>query len=1002
MFNRNRLISGGSINRNKPINFKFNGQSLNGYEGDTLASALLANDIHLIGRSFKYHRPRGILTSGSEEPNALVQLGKGSKTEPNARATEIELYEGLEASSQNCWPSVKYDIGALNNLFSRILPAGFYYKTFMWPPSAWMFYEYFIRRAAGLGEAPKEKNPDRYEQKFFYCDVMVVGAGATGLAAALAAARSGANVLIVDEKPEMGGYLISSKAKINNIDAKDWIKDTLTELNSLSNVTVLNRTTATGYYDYNYITALQKVTNHIENSNSKLPRERFWRIRSKQVILAQGAFERPLVFSGNDRPGIMMASAGQVYMSQYGVLPGNSITLFTNNDHAYTVAVDAISKGAKVVVIDLRSNVSSEITKLCEKNKIETYNSHAVISTHGSQKVNSITLQELSEDKQSFVGEAITINTDLLLMSGGWNPAVQLFSQSRGKLRYDDQISSFVPDVLVDNQYVIGTNNGDFNLKQNLIDSQNAGISAAKETGNKKDIDEFISEANEPNEFTTSDVVPYVLGSKPVTHGSKHFIDFQNDVTASDIFLAQREGYISVEHTKRYTTTGMATDQGKTSNVNALAIMSHIQKKPVGEVGHTTFRPPYVPQTFGAIAGRNVDQYFDPQRLTAVHQWHKDNGAVFEDVGQWKRPYFYPKNTETMKEAVNRECLAARKSVGILDASTLGKIDIQGPDAAKFLNLIYTNAWSKLEIGSCRYGLMCNEHGMVFDDGVTTRIGENHYHMTTTTGGAARVMSWLEEFLQTEWLDMKVYCTSVTEQWTVLSICGPKSRDLLSSLTDEKIDNESLPYMKMKSIKVCGVEARVFRISFTGELSFEINVPARYGKYVWDKVIEAGKKYNITPYGTETMHVLRAEKGFIIVGQDTDGSATPSDLNMDWIVSKKKEDFLGKRSFIRSDTAREDRKHLVGLLINDKKTVLPEGSHIVEEASKKPPMKMSGHITSSYFSPTLGYPIAMAMLKNGKNRHGETVLIPLMDGKIIEATITDSVFYDKEGVRQND
>ena len=447
MHNRNRLISGGSINRNKPINFKFNGQSLNGYEGDTLASALLANDIHLIGRSFKYHRPRGILTSGSEEPNALVQLGKGSKTEPNARATEIELYEGLEASSQNCWPSVKYDIGALNNLFSRILPAGFYYKTFMWPPSAWMFYEYFIRRAAGLGEAPKEKNPDRYEQKFFYCDVMVVGAGATGLAAALAAARSGANVLIVDEKPEMGGYLISSKAKINNIDAKDWIKDTLTELNSLSNVTVLNRTTATGYYDYNYITALQKVTNHIENSNSKLPRERFWRIRSKQVILAQGAFERPLVFSGNDRPGIMMASAGQVYMSQYGVLPGNSITLFTNNDHAYTVAVDAISKGAKVVVIDLRSNVSSKITNLCEQNKIETYNSHAVISTHGSQKVNSITLQELSEDKQSFVGEAITINTDLLLMSGGWNPAVQLFSQSRGKLRYDDQISSFVPDV---------------------------------------------------------------------------------------------------------------------------------------------------------------------------------------------------------------------------------------------------------------------------------------------------------------------------------------------------------------------------------------------------------------------------------------------------------------------------------------------------------------------------------------------------------------------------
>ena len=1002
MLNRNRLVSGGSINRNKIINFKFNGQELQGFEGDTLASALLANDIHLIGRSFKYHRPRGILTAGSEEPNALVQLETGSKTEPNARATEIELYEGLIATSQNCWPSVKYDIGALNNLFSRILPAGFYYKTFMWPPSMWLFYEHFIRKAAGLGEAPKKKNPDRYEQKFFYCDVMIIGGGVNGLVAALAAARSGAKVLIVDEKKDIGGYLLNTKAKINSLYAQVWIKETLNELHALKNVTILNRTTATGYYDYNYITALQKVTNHEINPNKKLPRERFWRIRSKEVILAQGAFERPLVFSGNDKPGIMMASAAQVYMSQYGVLPGNSITLFTNNDHAYSVALEANLKGAKVIIIDIRHSVSDTINKLCEENKIETYVSHAITSTHGSKKVNAITLQELSSDKQSFVGEAVTIGTDLLLMSGGWNPAVQLFSQSRGKLRYSDEISSFVPDVLIDHQYVVGCNNGEFNLRQSLLNSFQAGISAAHQTGHKIEVNQFIDDAVEPYGFTISDVVPYVLGSKPVTHGSKHFIDFQNDVTAADIFLAQREGYVSVEHTKRYTTTGMATDQGKTSNVNALAIMSHIQNKPVGEVGHTTFRPPYVPQTFGAIAGRNVDQYFDPERHTAIHQWHIDNGAVFEDVGQWKRPHFYPKNKESMNEAVNRECIAARKSVGILDASTLGKIDIQGPDAAKFLNLIYTNAWSKLEIGACRYGLMCNEHGMVFDDGVTTRISENHYHMTTTTGGAARVMSWLEEFLQTEWLDMKVYCTSVTEQWTVLSICGPKSRDLLSSLTEENITNESLPYMRMKKAKICGIDARIFRISFTGELSFEINIPSRYGRYVWDKVIDAGKKFNITPYGTETMHVLRAEKGFIIVGQDTDGSATPSDLNMDWIVSKKKEDFLGKRSFARSDTVRENRKHLVGLLINDKKTVVPEGSHIVDKAHKKPPMKMSGHITSSYHSPTLGYPIAMAMLKNGKNRSGDTVLIPLMNGKLIEATVTDSVFYDKEGLRQND
>jgi sarcosine oxidase subunit alpha len=1002
MINRNRLFSGGLIDRNILIKFKFNGKPLQGYQGDTLASALLANDIHLVGRSFKYHRPRGILTSGSEEPNALVQLGKGAETEPNARATEIELYDGLEASSQNCWPSVNHDIGALNNLFSRILPAGFYYKTFMWPPSMWMFYEYFIRRAAGLGEAPKEKNPSRYEQKFFYCDVTVVGAGVNGLTAALTAARAGASVLLVDEKPELGGYLLNAKSRINNLDTKKWIKDTVKELMALENVTVLNRTAATGYYDYNYVTALQKITNHLPNSLSKQPRERFWRIRSKEVILAQGAFERPLVFSGNDRPGIMMASSAQTYVNQYGVLPGNAVTLFTNNDHAYSVAVDLISKGAKVIIVDIRSNISEKIRKLCEQNKIETYISHAVIKTDGSKKISSITVQELSEDKQSFVGEAVTIGTDLLLMSGGWNPAVQLFSQSRGKLKYDDQISSFIPDVLVDNQAVIGSNNGDFNLKQSLMSSYEAGLGAAHRTGNKQEVENFINDANEPIEFITAEVVPYVLGSKPVTHGSKHFIDFQNDVTAADIFLAQREGYVSVEHTKRYTTTGMATDQGKTSNVNALALMSHIQQKPVGDVGHTTFRPPYVPQTFGAIAGRNVDQYFDPQRLTAIHEWHIDNGAVFEDVGQWKRPYFYPKKVETMTEAVNRECIAARASVGILDASTLGKIDIQGPDAAKFLNLIYTNAWSKLEIGACRYGLMCNEHGMVFDDGVTTRLGENHYHMTTTTGGAARVMSWLEEFLQTEWLDMKVYCTSVTEQWTVLSICGPNSRKLLASLTEDDISNEELPYMRMKEAKVCGVDARIFRISFTGELSFEINVSARYGRYVWDKVIEAGKKFNITPYGTETMHVLRAEKGFIIVGQDTDGSATPSDLNMDWIVSKKKEDFLGKRSFLRPDTAKNGRKQLVGLLINDKKTVVPEGSHIVEEVSKQPPMKMEGHITSSYFSPTLGHPIAMAMLKNGKARNGDLVKIPLMNGKVVEATVTENVFYDKVGARQND
>ena len=1002
MSNQNRIYKGGKIDRDQPIKFKFNSKQLVGYKGDTLASALLANDVHLVGRSFKYHRPRGMLTAGSEEPNALVQLGVGSRTEPNMRATEIELYDGLEASSQNCWPSVDYDIGSINNFLSRVFPAGFYYKTFMWPPSLWLFYEHFIRKAAGLGEAPKSKNPDRYEQKFFYCDVMVVGGGVSGLASALASARSGCDVLIVDENPEFGGYLAYSDANIDNNHISDWIIKTLDELNSLANVTILNRTTAMGYYDYNYLTALQKVTNHLPKLIKNTPRERYWRIRAKKVILAQGAFERPLVFSGNDKPGVMMASAGTIYLRKFGVLSGKSVILFVNNDHAYTTAIQFSNKGAKVTVVDNREDISSEISDLCNQCDIKIYPSHSIIKTFGYKKVSGVEIQKVDIENNELLGDSIALKCDLILMSGGWNPAVQLFSQSRGKLKYDSGINSFVPKEFIKNQKVVGCNNGDFNLFSGLQNAFKAGLETADELGKNANHKFEIKSAKEEVEFTGSKVEPYMLGKKQVTHGSKHFVDFQNDVTAADIFLAQREGYVSVEHTKRYTTTGMGTDQGKTSNVNALALMSHIHQKPVNEIGHTTFRPPFSPQTIGAVAGRNVDHLFDPERKTAIHKWHLENKAEFEDVGQWKRPHYYPKKNENIHKAVKRECKAVRRSLGILDASTLGKIDLQGPDVSKFLNMIYTNAWSKLEIGSCRYGLMCNEHGMVFDDGVTTRLGKNHYHMTTTTGGAARVMSWLEEFLQTEWLDMKVFCTSVTEQWTVLSVSGPNSREFLSTLTDINLSKESFPFMKMKEGKVCGIDARIFRISFTGELGYEINVPSRYGLYLWKEFIDYGKKYDITPYGTESMHVLRAEKGFIIVGQDSDGSVTPKDLNMDWIVSKKKEDFLGKRSFSRPDTTREDRKQLVGLLVNDKKTVLPEGSHIVDEVKPMPPMKMIGHVSSSYYSPSNNHPIALALIKNGLNRMGDIVKIPLLNGKVVKATITDSVFYDKEGLKNNE
>ena len=1002
MSNQNRTFSGGAIDRNKTINFIFNGKKYKGFQGDTLASALLANDVHLVGRSFKYHRPRGILTAGSEEPNALIQLGIGARTEPNIRATEIELYEGLEAESQNCWPSVDFDIGEANNLLSRLFPAGFYYKTFKWPPSLWLFYEHFIRKAAGLGESPKAKNPDRYEQRFHYCDVMIVGGGVSGLTAALAAARAKCDVLLVDENPYFGGYLSDSSASINGKNISDWIRIVLDELKSYENVKLLKRTSAMGYYDYNYVTALQKVTNHHHELSKTLPRERYWRIRASKIILAQGAFERPLVFADNDRPGIMMASAGKKYLCRYGVLPGKSVVLFTNNDHAYLSAFEFANKGAKVTIIDSRNEASKTVMHKCAELKIEIHPSHSIISTFGQKKVNAIEIQKTEDEGNKLIGSSKKIDVDLLLMSGGWNPAVQLFSQSRGKLKYDHNINSFVPDKIIQDQKVIGCNNGSFDLSSNLENSFQSGIEVARELGKESEIENPNFIGDETISFVSAQVEPYMIGKKGITKGSKHFVDFQNDVTAADIFLAQREGYISVEHTKRYTTTGMGTDQGKTSNVNALALMSHIHKKPVDEIGHTTFRPPFSPQTIGAIAGRSIDNLFDPVRKTSMHKWHEENGAVFEDVGQWKRPYYYPKKGEDIHKAVHRECKSVRKSLGILDASTLGKIDLQGPDTSKFLNMLYTNAWSKLEVGSCRYGLMCNEHGMIFDDGVTSRLGENHYHMTTTTGGAARVMSWLEEFLQTEWLDMQVFCTSVTEQWAVLSISGPNARNFLSDLTDIDLSKESFPFMKFREGKVCGVDARVFRISFTGELAFEINVPARYGDYVWNEFMNHGKKYNITPYGTEAMHVLRAEKGFIIVGQDTDGSVTPYDLNMDWIVSKKKEDFLGKRSFSRADTSRNDRKKLVGLLVNDKTTVLPEGSHVVEKAKSQPPMKMLGHVSSSYYSPTNDHPIALAMLKDGTSRMGDEVEIPLMNGKIIKATVTDPIFYDKEGLRNNE
>jgi len=1002
MTQKNRLPKGGRINRQKELSFQYDGKKYTGYDGDTLASALLANDVHLVGRSFKYHRPRGIMTAGVEEPNALVQLETGEYGEPNSRATQLELYDNLIAKSQNCFPSVKYDIGAVNKLISKFIPAGFYYKTFMPNMKGWMFFEKFIRQVAGLGKSTELPDPDYYARKTVYCDVLIAGGGFAGLVSALNAGKTGARVILMDEQNEMGGWgLTSPDMQIDGKKASDWVSDMLSKITKLDNVQVIPRCTVIGYFDYNFLTAVERITDHLGAGNGgDKPRQRFWRIRAKQVILAQGALERPMLFAENDKPGVMMASSIRTYVNRFGVLPGDNIIITTNNDTAYFTALDAFNAGAKITIVDIRKDLKSDLLEQVKGKGITVHKNSAIVNVKGTHRVKAVEIMQLSDDGKSCIGEKKKINCNLVGMSAGWTPTAHLYSQARGKLKWDEQRTMFVPDYCQQSVQCIGGCNGTMDMSDTLNESAISGIKAGKLSGNKSvsaTKHKAIAHTEQPQRNLW--IIP---GEKPITRDRKHFHEFQNDATVTDILLAGREGYLSIEHLKRYTTTGMATDQGKTSNINALAVMAEYRGLTIPEVGTTTFRPPYSTTTIGAIAGGAVGELFEQDRRTPIDAWHKSNDAVYEPVGDWSRARYYPKNGEDMYQAVQRETLATRTSVGVMDGSTLGKIDICGKDAGKFLDLVYTNVFSSLKTGFCRYGLMLNEHGMVWDDGVTARINENHYHMTTTTGGAGRVYEWLEELHQTEWPEMEVFITSITEQYAVATLNGPNSAKVLSKICkDIDLDNEVFPFMTFRNGTVAGIPASVYRISFTGELSYEINVPSRYGLQLWQEIIKAGKEYDICPYGTETMHVLRAEKGFIIVGQDTDGTVTPMDLGMNWIVSKKKQDFIGKRSFDRIDTSRQGRKQFVGLLTDNKNVVLPEGAHIIKGKSVEPPVKMLGHITSSYMSPNCGHSIALAMVEYGFNLKGEKVNVATMEGKIYSATIVDTVFFDKEGKRTN-
>jgi sarcosine oxidase subunit alpha len=950
-----RLTQGGRLDRDTPLRFTFDGRELTGFAGDTLASALLANGVHQVATSIKFGRPRGIMAAGVEDANALVQIEEPFP-EPMMSATTVELYDDLVA---------------------RGLP--------------------------GQGRLADRPDTARYDAKHVHCDVLVVGAGPAGLTAALAAARSGARVVLVDDQPEAGGSLLGSNEYLDLGPSLDLARDVVRELRELPDVLVLHRTTAFGAYDDGFVLALERRTDHLgAMAQEGLARQRVWRIRAKQTVVATGAHERPVVFADNDRPGIMLAGGARTYLHRYGVLPGRRAVVFTTNDSAYVAAIDLADAGVDVAaIIDARPRVPHDRAAECAARGIEIRPGHVVTGTDGEARVSAVHVAPIGESATD------TIECDVLLVSGGWNPVVHLFSQARGKLRYSSELGAFVPAEALPTLRVAGSAAGELDFSDCVRQGRDAGHAAAAAVGFTPTSgcvlplsDARPQEVPAATLWTVPTEAP--TGSPELSTEDTRFVDLQRDATVSDILRATGAGLRSLEHVKRYTTIGTAHDQGKTSGMIAAGIVADALGVDIGGQKPTTFRPPYTSVSFAALAGRDRGDLHDPVRVTAIHPWHVEHGAKFEDVGQWKRPWFYPQAGEDMHSAVLRECRAAREGVGLMDGSTLGKIDVQGPDSGEFLDMLYTNMMSNLKVGRIRYGVMCGVDGMVIDDGTVIRVAEDRFLLTTTTGNAAKILEWMEEWLQTEWPHLKVFATSVTEHWVTVPLVGPRSRDVLGALAPGlDVSNEAFGFMTWFDAEVAGIPARVCRISFSGELAYEINVNACYGIALWEALIAAGEPYDITPYGTETMHVLRAEKGYPIIGQETDATVTPQDLGMSWAVSKKKADFLGKRSFARAENNRPDRKQLVGLLPVDPSVLLPEGSQLIEsDQVPEPPVRMLGHVTSSYTSAALERTFALALVRSGHERIGETLYAPVGD-QLVAVTVTESVLFDKEGTRRD-